>query len=205
MIRIRLFAAAALAMMATGVWAAGTKAQDAPAPLELQELRMVPAAPPAKAEAAKPAATSKPVTAPAHASTSATTQPLAESEPYVESESDDAFAPRETVRRSEADAPIAPLDPALSRALSLAPGNYYLRAGETLHDGLARWCASAGWQFVHAEGTNRVLVADINFPEGTPFREAVKETMKAYWHTNRPLVMNAWLKNKTMELKERGQ
>jgi hypothetical protein len=185
MIRNRLSAAVAMALLATGAWATGT---DAPATLELQELRMVPAVPPAaQAAPAAKATPSRPAT-----------------DPTV-SDSDADSAPHPATRRSEADAPIAPLDPALTRALSLTPGTWYLRPGETLHDGLARWCSAAGWQFIARPGTNRVIEAEITFPEGTPFREAVRQTMRAYWHTERPLRAKAWLKNSVLELKERGQ
>ena len=189
----RLSIAVALALMATSALAAkpNKDAEPAPQPLELSELRMVPATAPKVAAASEPARTHPA----SDADDGIDPQPL----PAPKSH------PRDDRPRSEADAPVAPLDPAMTRALTLTPGVWYLRAGETLHDGLARWCAAAGWNFRYTDGSNRVIEADITFPEGTPFREAVRQIMRAYWRTPRPLVMQAWLKNTTLDLKERGQ
>jgi hypothetical protein len=184
----RLSIAVALALTATSALAAkpNKDAEPAPQPLELSELRMVPATAPTVAAASEPARS------------------------LPASDADDALdvqplpAPQ-SHQRSEADAPFAPLDPALTRALSLTPATWYLRPGETLREGLGRWCSAAGWQLIWRPTTDRVIPADVKFEEGTPFRQAVRETMAAFWHTDQPLIATAWLKNKVLEIKERGQ
>lgn len=89
-----------------------------------------------------------------------------------------------------ADAPhaaLAPLDPELASALS-QEGHFALRAGQTLKQAFGEWARAAGYTLVWEAPIDLPIEADLTFPPGTRFADAVRQTLGAFWRTKHALV-----------------
>jgi len=103
----------------------------------------------------------------------------------------------------EANAPVAPLDGEILDYLSDTATEWSLEPGETLQLGLSRWCGEAGWSLVWLAGNDYPIQAGLQFPAGTTFRDAVRETLKAVWRQN-PTLKATVYKNRVLVITDAG-
>jgi hypothetical protein len=96
---------------------------------------------------------------------------------------------------------FAPLDDDILGALAESVGSYELAAGETLREGLARWCTDAGWTLVWRASRDYRVDANLRFPAGTSLREAVKQAVRAVWLHN-PAIKATVYKNQVIVITE---
>ena len=99
------------------------------------------------------------------------------------------------VAPSEQDVPIAPLPGTLLEVVRDEIGEWSLRRGETLRDALTRWSEAAGYTLVWQADVDFAIEADLGYPRGTKFRDAIRRTMQAFWRTPTPLVAHLYSNN----------
>lgn len=99
------------------------------------------------------------------------------------------------VAPSEQDVPIAPLPGALLEVVRSEIGEWSLRRGETLRDALSRWSEAAGYTLVWQADVDFAIEADLGYPRGTKFRDAIRQTVQAFWRTPTPLVAHLYSNN----------
>ena len=136
-----------------------------------------------------------PATTPAPARAPATRPPTA------------APAPRPAVAaRPVSPPPAQPISQRTSPSASPLPrtlldvvrdeiGEWSLRRGETLRDALTRWSEAAGYTLVWQADVDFAIEADLGYPRGTKFRDAIRRTMQAFWRTPTPLVAHLYSNN----------
>jgi len=82
---------------------------------------------------------------------------------------------------------LAPLAPPPQGMLNDVGSAMYfdLHVGETLRGALTRWAQQAGWAIVWQTDVDYPIQATAQFPAGTSFKDAVRQTMQAFWQQTR--------------------
>jgi hypothetical protein len=91
--------------------------------------------------------------------------------------------------------PIAPLPTDLVAAFDTSTIMYTLHPNETLRGVLTRWSKDAGWTLIWETDVDYTIDASATFPIGTSYKEAVKETMHAFWERTRWLRATSYRNN----------
>lgn len=89
--------------------------------------------------------------------------------------------------QAPARAQLAPLDEDLAGQIS-QEGVYALRPGQTLKEAFAEWARNAGYSLVWRAPIDLPIEAAVNFPPGTRFADAVRQTLGAFWHSKHAVV-----------------
>lgn len=96
--------------------------------------------------------------------------------------------------------PLAPMPEAHATQPALAPlgsdlaaavgeeGDFSLHPGQTLKEAFARWAQSAGYALIWSAPIDLPIEADVTFPPGTRFEDAVRLTLGAFWQSKHAVV-----------------
>lgn len=90
------------------------------------------------------------------------------------------------------DVPISPLPAPLRTVVREEIGGWSLRRGETLREALLRWSEQGGYTLLWKADIDFAIEADLDYPAGTRFRDALSQTVQAFWHTPTPLVAHVY-------------
>jgi hypothetical protein len=100
-------------------------------------------------------------------------------------------------------APLAPLPQGMLGDVG-ATLNFDLRIGETLRAALTRWAEQAGWALVWQTDVDYQIQAAAQFPAGTSFKDALRQTMQAFWQQTRWLQATVY-KNHVVVVQGQGR
>jgi hypothetical protein len=102
-----------------------------------------------------------------------------------------------------AEAPLAPLEGELADYLAESTAEWSMAPGDTLRGVLQRWSQYAGWSIVWEATRDYPVQANLTFPRGTAFQDAVRQVMRAIWRTN-PSIKATVYKNKVIVVTDDG-
>jgi hypothetical protein len=83
--------------------------------------------------------------------------------------------------------PLAPLGADLAAEVG-QEGFYALHPGQTLKQAFTLWAQSAGYSLVWSAPIDLPIEAEMTYPPGTRFEDAVRQTLAAFWRSKHAVV-----------------